>query len=957
MSSRNRVALITESLTVSKIFAFNPDSSFVKPSTILTADGKGGTFWGDYGRTGTTGSTRFIDPRISDELTNTGPTGSLGNTGSRGAAGLTGATGATGYSGTTGFTGSTGAAGLSATGQSGATGSTGETGPTGITGPRGLGVSGPTGATGLEGTTGHTGPIGVTGETGVAGSTGPTGATGMTGIKGIDGETGPSGTTGSTGQAGATIFGETGTTGPTGSTGPECIGTTGQTGNDGSSSQTGPTGQTGYAGSKGATGTTGTTGATGHTGWDGARGLGGFTGATGTTGATGAGLSSYGTQGYILIKKSLSKYDTAWNSNVFVDSALGNVGINCNVPYYNLDINGSLNASSVVQDGLPLIDSTNLVSTVRGLGSSTYISTLSLVSTVSGLSNLYKTVAGSSVFTSNISVSNISTQGLVVTKSTQLDATPDQNLWVATGSFTYWSNNGINWNLTTNGIVNGGGVGWNGSLWVNAGNGSVGTGVKYSGDGKTWSNATGLNVGFGNGAIWNGSIWLIPGQPVTGQPLCMIYWSSNGIHWNATNMIGNVGERCLAVNWNGSMWLAGRGSGPTNSIIQYSYDGINWNTTLNTIFTYCSGFNWNGYMWIANGGTLTGTQLGWSTDGIRWNNITSGGFFTGSAANGTAWNGSIWVAVGNGPKILYSSDGLNWLAATSGASFGDEIRTVGWNGNIWVVAAKSSGSTSNIRYSYDGINWFPTNSAYNGEFSGSIGYSQTLVPDIASKNLNFYLQNQPTFLTSTHQILTTASTLVIDSTLFIDKTNNRVGINKSQPGNFYALDIVGAIRATSSITAPLGVFSNGTLPPSDSNVKENIVPADLSQCYSNVKNIPLRRFNYISSISHSKIDKSQIGFIAQELQNYFPRSVVSFNDIYHVNYDQTFFSHFGATKVLISTVEGQAVYKSTLKSAIERYQSLEQNILSTNQSQAIEIQTLESSYEILMSKVSSFIGR
>jgi hypothetical protein len=145
--------------------------------------------------------------------------------------------------------------------------------------------------------------------------------------------------------------------------------------------------------------------------------------------------------------------------------------------------------------------------------------------------------------------------------------------------------------------------------------------------------------------------------------------------------------------------------------------------------------------------------------------------------------------------------------------------------------------------------------------------------------------------------------------MYVDKTNNRVGILNGQPS--YTLDVTGSIRATSTITATLGVLSNGVFLTSDSNVKENIVSADLTLCYSNVKNIPLRRFNYIPSYADGRIDKTQIGFIAQELSNYFPKSLVgladdTFGTVYHINYDQAFMAHFGTTQLIMSTVEGRS---------------------------------------------------
>jgi autotransporter adhesin len=97
------------------------------------------------------------------------------------------------------------------------------------------------------------------------------------------------------------------------------------------------------------------------------------------------------------------------------------------------------------------------------------------------------------------------------------------------------------------------------------------------------------------------------------------------------------------------------------------------------------------------------------------------------------------------------------------------------------------------------------------QYIGGVAYSVTNTPDIATSNLNFYLQGQPTFLTSTHQIFTTASTLVLNNTVFIDDTNNSVGINNGVPGGptGYTLNVNGSIGA-SSITVGGALAVNAT---------------------------------------------------------------------------------------------------------------------------------------------------
>lgn len=136
-------------------------------------------------------------------------------------------------------------------------------------------------------------------------------------------------------------------------------------------------------------------------------------------------------------------------------------------------------------------------------------------------------------------------------------------------------------------------------------------------------------------------------------------------------------------------------------------------------------------------------------------------------------------------------------------------------------------------------------------------------------------------------------------------SNSQIGILTNTPA--YTLDVNGTINAS------IGVRSNGTFLTSDRRIKQFISDADLDICYDNVKNLPLRRYEYISSFKTTKIDGKQIGFIADEVQALFPKSVKEFptsideqfSSIQHLNYDQIFLAHYGATKKLMSVVERQ----------------------------------------------------
>ena len=105
--------------------------------------------------------------------------------------------------------------------------------------------------------------------------------------------------------------------------------------------------------------------------------------------------------------------------------------------------------------------------------------------------------------------------------------------------------------------------------------------------------------------------------------------------------------------------------------------------------------------------------------------------------------------------------------------------------------------------------------------------------------------------------------------------------------------------------------------PSDHRIKENIKKANLKMCYDNIKNINLYRFNYIDGYKKAtQYDKTQLGFIAQQVKQHYPKSIrrekmrfedkrevpdLSVIDVAQVNY-----SLFGAVKQLIRVVEKQS---------------------------------------------------
>ena len=147
-------------------------------------------------------------------------------------------------------------------------------------------------------------------------------------------------------------------------------------------------------------------------------------------------------------------------------------------------------------------------------------------------------------------------------------------------------------------------------------------------------------------------------------------------------------------------------------------------------------------------------------------------------------------------------------------------------------------------------------------------------------------------------------TKTADNNLYI--LNKNVGVGKTDPQ--YSLDTSGTIFSKyGGITA---TGNNTWAVASDRRIKENIVLADYNKCAENIKSIELYRYKYKSFIINAD-DKNQLGFIAQNVMNYYPKAVKSYKyklnkndtiDLLSVDITQINYSMFGAIKHIESEI-------------------------------------------------------
>jgi hypothetical protein len=95
---------------------------------------------------------------------------------------------------------------------------------------------------------------------------------------------------------------------------------------------------------------------------------------------------------------------------------------------------------------------------------------------------------------------------------------------------------------------------------------------------------------------------------------------------------------------------------------------------------------------------------------------------------------------------------------------------------------------------------------------------------------------------------------------------------------------------------------------SDKRIKENIEEASYDKCYENIKKVELYRFNYINEFNNVNKDIRQLGFIAQDIYDIFPKAISTYNftndnlsipNLLSIDITQINYSLYGAVKKLI----------------------------------------------------------
>jgi len=264
-----------------------------------------------------------------------------------------------------------------------------------------------------------------------------------------------------------------------------------------------------------------------------------------------------------------------------------------------------------------------------------------------------------------------------------------------------------------------------GMLLTVAGGNSPPFSLVYSLDGQNWIGISTPYLSISCLTVaYDGFSWFAGGIDENG---ITIITSSNGLTW-VPNLAGSslFSERCSTIAVGDGLLVAGGRSTTLNdTLIGFNYIGQQeWFQAPATTSAFVfSGGNvtriaYNGNLWLATASQYNNSSpphtLGYSVDGILWfGTIGSNSLLNNAYA--ICWNGALWIVGGdlNGVgTIIYSTNGYDWTNSTVGMS---SVRTVSWNGLIFMAGGYDiTGTGQNLYYSSNGINWIQANSTVPG---------------------------------------------------------------------------------------------------------------------------------------------------------------------------------------------------------------------------------------------------
>jgi hypothetical protein len=279
------------------------------------------------------------------------------------------------------------------------------------------------------------------------------------------------------------------------------------------------------------------------------------------------------------------------------------------------------------------------------------------------------------------------------------------------------------------------------------------------------------------------------------------------------------------------------------------------------------------------------------------------------AVMGNAGSGS-----GPGNGTVYTGGGGIGTAGTPGSA-GNGRFSVTINGTEYIFRTHfaNGGNSFGVLNSGDGQYYIGGGGAFNmtGGLGGGSSYGIVIIRYRSGTSTTTYTHTPTITTTLSTPTLGTPSIELVRGTQGDANRDYKIGnyegdfIVKSSVSNSDSdyLRLSGANGNTFNFTNSLNW--NQT---SDRRIKENIMRASYDLCYNNIDKLELNRFNYIKEFNTGNKDINQLGFIAQEIKEIFPKAVFTNNynsvdlsipDMLSIDIGQINFTLYGAVKKLM----------------------------------------------------------
>jgi hypothetical protein len=415
-------------------------------------------------------------------------------------------------------------------------------------------------------------------------------------------------------------------------------------------------------------------------------------------------------------------------------------------------------------------------------------------------------------------------------------------------------------------------------------------------------------------------------------------YASNTAFWTS-NRLSNYATSNYMSNWNfasnTAFWTSNRLSNyapiSTVNIANYASNLATWLSNQKDYWVYPAGKNYT-YTFcnvaIGNSNPLYDLDV---TGITRSTTLMASGIDSISAA-GTYIQWSSRISAANGGTGLSYYLNQPGTGSTGGHSFGTVTSAnvyTEWmrlsKNNIFPQTSITNGTTSllvqgdimaasNI-FAARGV-YCPENAVGATQTIFSIGYNAAATGTIRSGDTEVFSQDASATLKGAKMYVHGADAPSSRSGYFTFYNGTRESMRILPHGTV----LIGKTWSDAD-TNLLEVNSDNVLKPtaggwngfSDIRLKEEIVEADLDLCYTNVKSIPLKFYKLKDKYftSHMARDRHKLGWIAQEVEQFFPKAVnadgtyADVENVMTLNTDQIYAAMYGAIQRMQQIIESQ----------------------------------------------------